>query len=48
MTLVLRWSCCSPGAAIRRMWDEGFGRKLGEDYVEELAELGAAELEADQ
>ena len=27
------------------MWDEGFGRKLGEDYVEELAELGAAELE---
>lgn len=35
----------SPGAAIRRMWDEGFGRKLGEDYAEEIAELDAAHLE---
>ena len=35
----------SPGAAIRRMWDEGFGRKIGESYAEDLAEAGAAHLE---
>lgn len=35
----------SPGAAIRRMWDEGFGRKLGEDHAEEIAEFCASELE---
>lgn len=36
---------CSPGAAIRRMWDECFGRKLGEDYAVEMAELHAAHME---
>lgn len=35
----------SPSAAIRRMWNESFGRKLCEDHAEEIAELGAAHLE---
>jgi hypothetical protein len=35
----------SPGSAILRMWDEGFGRKFGEDYAEEIAELHAAHME---
>ena len=35
----------SPGTAIRRMWDEGFGRQLGEDYAVNLAEACAADLE---
>lgn len=35
----------SPGAAIRRMWDEGFGRQLGRNYAEDLAEAHAARIE---
>lgn len=35
----------SPGAAIRRMWDEGFDRQLGEDHAEDFAEDGAAYVE---
>jgi hypothetical protein len=35
----------SPGAAIRRMWNEAFGRRLGEAYVEDLTEAGAVKLE---
>lgn len=35
----------SPDKAIRRMWDEGFGRKLGEDYAVKMAELHAAHME---
>lgn len=34
-----------PGAAIRRMWDQGFGRKLGEDFVGDLAEDMATHVE---
>lgn len=35
----------SPAAAIRRMWDEGFGRQLVEDHAEDFAENGAAHVE---
>ncbi|MFM2345688.1 MAG: hypothetical protein RL654_441 [Pseudomonadota bacterium] len=35
----------SPGAAIRRMWKDCFGRKLGEDWAEGVAEAIAVNLE---
>lgn len=35
----------SPSAAIRRMWEEGFGRQLGKGFVEDLTEELAAHFE---
>lgn len=35
----------TPGAAIRRMWKEGFGRQLGSAHIEHIAETAAARHE---